>query len=340
MIKSIQLQQPLVLESGVVLPVAKISYTLQGRAKGDGSNVVWVCHALTANADPSEWWSGLVGESRFFDPANYCIVCINNLASCYGTLGPTSINPETRKDYGLEFPEVSIRDMALLHQLTADQLGFTKIGILVGGSMGGQQALEWAISEPQRFESLILVATNAKHSPWGIAFNASQRLAIEADASFYSNDADAGKKGLIAARSLALLSYRTYASYTKTQEGKNVNGHFEAENYQRYQGVKLANRFDARSYWHLSKAMDSHDCGRNRGGTDRALRKVQARTLVIGIQSDLLFPIEEQEYLEQHIPDSQFARIESVYGHDGFLIETEQITQELEGFLQQKIGSV
>ena len=218
----------------------------------------------------------------------------------------------------------------------ADYLHIQNIEILIGGSLGGQQAMEWAISSPSFIKNLILIATNARHSPWGIAFNESQRLAISTDRTFYSNTPLGGSKGLKAARSIALLSYRNYKTYgiTQQEEDDQTVDNYKAISYQNYQGEKLVNRFNAYSYWYLSKSMDSHNVGRGRNGVEKALSQIKARTLVIGIKSDLLFPIEEQEYLFRHIPKSAFAEIDSFYGHDGFLIETEILTNIVTSFFK------
>lgn len=333
-VNQIQLSTPFYLESGEKIHNAKIAYSISGIPKTDGSNVVWICHALTANSQVENWWSGLVSLGKFFSPETYCIVCINNLGSCYGSEGPLSISANKQRPYYLDFPDFTIRDMARFHSRAADELGFGKIGWLLGASMGGQQALEWSIEEPDRFKQLVLIASNARHSSWGIAFNSSQRMALEADPDFWTYKKDAGKKGLEVARSIALLSYRTYETYAQ-QEGKQ-DGIFKAESYQRYQGYKLANRFSAHSYWYLSKAMDSHDVGRGRGGLENALQFIQAQTLILSIEGDLLFPQAEQAFLAQGIKQARLVTIKSKYGHDGFLIETEQISQELQGFLALK----
>jgi homoserine O-acetyltransferase len=229
--------------------------------------------------------------------------------------------------------------MVKAHQLLADHLQIQNIEILLGGSLGGQQAIEWGIMEPERIKNLILIATNARHSPWGVAFNESQRLAITADRTFYANTPDGGKKGLKAARSIALLSYRGYKTYSITQqeEKDNVVDDFRASSYQNYQGEKLVNRFNAYSYWYLSKTMDSHNVGRGRHGIEKALSLIRARTLVIGIKSDVLFPIEEQQYLFRHIPKSAFAELDTFYGHDGFLIETQALTNIITSFFKTDV---
>lgn len=229
--------------------------------------------------------------------------------------------------------------MVKAHQLLAKHLGINSIHVLLGGSLGGQQAMEWAIIEPDVVKNLILMATNARHSPWGVAFNESQRLAISADRTFYASAPDGGKKGLKAARSIALLSYRGYKTYSISQqeETDSITDGFRASSYQNYQGDKLVNRFNAYSYWYLTKTMDSHNVGRNRNGIEKALSLIKARTLVIGIKSDLLFPIEEQQYLFRHISKSAFSEFDSYYGHDGFLIETEALTNIITSFFKTDV---
>ncbi|WP_374951423.1 homoserine O-acetyltransferase [Mucilaginibacter sp.] len=322
-------------ESGAKVQGLQIGYNTYGTLNSNRDNVVWVCHALTANSDVFDWWKGFFGPEDHFNPDEHFIVCANIIGSPYGSFNPLNINPVTGQPYYLAFPEFTIRDMVKAHQLLAGHLGIDTIGILLGGSLGGQQALEWSIIDPDRIKNLILIATNANHSPWGIAFNESQRLAITADRTFYAGTPDSGSKGLKAARSIALLSYRNYKTYgiTQQEDGDTTTDNFKAATYQNYQGQKLVNRFNAYSYWYLSKAMDSHNVGRGRHGVDKALSLVKARTLVIGIHSDLLFPIEEQQYLFRHIPKAAFAEVESFYGHDGFLIETEALTKIVTSFI-------
>jgi homoserine O-acetyltransferase len=221
------------------------------------------------------------------------------------------------------------------YQLLREHLGIMKIKTGIGGSMGGQQLVEWAVEEPELFENIIPLATNAFHSPWGIGFNASQRLAIEADDTWKQTNPNAGLNGMKAARSMALLSYRNYQTYQGTQSEITPDKFtdFKSESYQRYQGEKLAKRFNAFSYYFLSKSMDAHNVGRNRGGSKIALQQIKANTLVISISSDILFPPSEQQFLESHIPGAICQSIESIYGHDGFLLEFEQIAAAIVEFL-------
>ncbi len=325
------------LENGKKLRNLEIAYQTYGKLNSDKSNVIWVCHALTANADVFDWWKGLFGNKALFNPDEHFIVCANILGSHYGTTSPLSINPVNGLPYYLSFPEFTIRDLSALHQLLAQHLGITKINTLLGSSLGGQQALEWALTAQITIEHLILVATNAVHSSWGIAFNESQRLAIAADRTFFANKPDGGQKGLVAARSMALLSYRTYDAYAETQVESNNDKlrDFRAASYQSYQGEKLIKRFNAYSYWYLTRAMDSHNVGRGRKSITDALEHVKAKTLVVGIENDFLFPLTEQEFLAKHIPDAELSVIKFAYGHDGFLIETDKLTKIIGNFLKE-----
>jgi homoserine O-acetyltransferase len=325
------------LENGKKIRNLEIAYQTFGKLNAKKDNIIWACHALTANADVLDWWKGLFGSNALFNPEDHFIVCANILGSNYGTSNPLSINPITGQSYYLSFPEFTIRDLAATHHLLAAHLGIKDIKVLIGGSLGGQQALEWALAKTENIDNLILVATNAVHSPWGIAFNESQRLAISTDRTFYANQPDGGLKGLKVARSIALLSYRTYQAYADTQLESNndkTTG-YRASSYQNYQGEKLCKRFNAYSYWYLSKAMDSHNVGRGRKSITAALHEIKANTLVIGIENDILFPISEQQFLANHIQDSQFNTINCAYGHDGFLIETDKLTNIIGNFLKE-----
>lgn len=215
--------------------------------------------------------------------------------------------------------------------MLADHLGISTIHLLIGGSLGGQQALEFTLLNQVKVDNLVLLATNAIHSPWGIAFNESQRLAIEADATFNDKTENGGRNGLIAARTIAMLSYRTYIIYEQKQKDEDsVYNDFKASSYQKYQGEKLANRFNAHSYWTLSKAMDSQNLARNRESLEKSLAQISSNTLVIGISSDILFPPSEQKFIANHIPNAKFIEIDSIFGHDGFLVELQELNTILE----------
>lgn len=339
MVNIFKYDHPFTLECGVVLPHFHLAYTTQGELNAQGSNVVWIFHALTANSDPAEWWPGLVGKGKLFDPSHYFIVCVNMPGSCYGSIGPIDLNPQSGEPWYHDFPFFTTRDMVRAYQHLKKFLGIDTIHIGIGGSMGGQQLLEWAVEQPEVFENIFPVATNAWHSPWGIAFNASQRMAIEADSTWQQRRDNAGEEGMKVARSIALISYRHYETYTRSQSESDNHSltNFRSESYQRYQGEKLARRFNAFSYYKLSQGMDAHNVGRGRGTAQEALKKIKARTLVIGIETDILFPLVEQQFLANHIPGAEFKAIQSHYGHDGFLLEFDQIELIIRNFLTTAI---
>ncbi|MUP39436.1 homoserine O-acetyltransferase family protein [Labilibaculum euxinus] len=328
-------KEGLQLESGECLKELELTYHTYGEYDPQRNNVIWVCHALTANSDVFDWWEGLFGENDFFNPKDYFIVCDNTLASCYGSTGPLSKNPDNGQAYYHDFPQLTVRDLVGAHEILRKHLKIERIHMMIGSSLGGMQAMEWAYLLNGKLDNLVILASNAKHSPWGIAFNESQRMAIEVDPTWKESNDEAGLNGMRVARSIALLSYRTYSTYDHSQQ-ENEEGktdHYRASSYQRYQGEKLARRFNAYSYWHLSKIMDSHDVGRGRNGLVSALNEIKSRTLVIGVNSDQIFPIQEQRFIADNIPNAEFLEINSIYGHDGFLLEQEQLTEVLKTFL-------
>lgn len=327
-------QGPFVLESGVELPALEIAYHTYGALNSEHSNVVWVCHALTANSDVADWWPHTVEEGRFLDPADHFIVCANILGSHYGTTGPLSVNPTTGEPYYGDFPHFTIRDMVAAHKRLAAELGIERIKVLVGSSVGGFQAVEWAVEEPTRFEKLVLIATDAKASPWTIAIDETQRMAIEADPTFGERRPDAGMKGMAAARALGLLTYRGSLGYNLTQQDRESNPvEHRASTYQQYQGEKLCRRYNAYSYYAILDAFDTHDVGFERGGVAAALATIEAETIVVGITSDIIFTPAEMRLLQSRIPQSRYFEIDSPFGHDGFLVEYEQLNNILYPFI-------
>lgn len=325
------------LETGGLLPGFQLQYATAGQLNSDRSNVVWVCHALTGSADFQDWWPGLFEPGALFDPEEYFIICANTIGGCYGSTGPLSVNPQTESSFLHGFPALTNRDIVQAFDLLRQHLSIPSIHVLIGGSLGGQHAVEWAIQCPDEIEHFIGVATNAVHSPWGIAFNESQRMAIANDPTWKENTKNAGLNGMKTARSVALLSYRNYGIYQDTQDDsqKYKVSDFKAASYQQYQGEKLAGRFNAFTYWALATAMDSHNVGRNRGSIEEALGRIKAKSMYIGIRSDLLFPIEEQIFLAANTRRSALDIIDSRYGHDGFLVETEQISRSIRNFYQK-----
>ena len=328
---------PVELESGAVLKEIDITYDTFGTLNEAKDNVIWVCHALTANSDVADWWPHTVEEGGFLDPTRYFIVCANFLGSHYGTTSPLSVNPDTGDKYYYDFPQITVRDMIKCHQLLAKHLGIERVKLLIGSSIGGFQCMEWAISEPKFMESVALIATTTCTEPWAAAFNESQRMAIRLDKTWGERRDDAGIDGMAVARSIALISYRGGATYNATQQDENpAEASFtrRAHSYQQYQGEKLRRRFNAMSYYRLSEAVDSHNIARGRGSIAEALSKIEARALVVAISSDILFPPEAHMPLREHIRDVEYHLIESEFGHDGFLVEHEKLNTIIQNFIR------
>ncbi len=323
------------LESGESLPGFELAYQTWGTRNEDDSNIVWVCHALTGNTDVIDWWPGMIGDDSALNPEKHFIICANMLGSCYGSTHALSTNPTTGSPYYHTFPFLTNRDMVRAFDALREALNIPKIKLILGGSMGGQHALEWAVMKPDLFDYLAPVATNAQHSPWGIAFNETQRMSIEADSSWKNDHPEAGLIGMRAARAAALLSYRSYEAYFISQEETDNHKYddFRASSYQQYQGKKISQRFNAFAYWTLSKAMDSQNLGRGRESIRQALQSIKAKTLVIAIDSDILFPPAEQKFIADHIPNAKFEVVRSPKGHDGFLIEIAAISDLLKDFI-------
>lgn len=324
---------PLILESGQILEQYTISYTTYGELNKDQSNVIWAVHALTGDAQVAEWWSGLVGENALYNFSDHFIICANLLGSAYGSTNALSENPSTGIPYYYDFPLFSTRDLAESLERLRKHLKIEKIHTLIGGSLGGQVALEWAYTLESKLQHVVIIASTAKTSPWVIGFNEAQRMAIAADSTWGQFHSNAGEKGLEAARAVAMLSYRnpTDINVKQKESVEKIDG-FLAASYLRYQGSKLAKRFQAFSYWALTKAMDSHDIGRGRGGVEVALKAIQAKVLAVGVNSDLLFLAEEARFLSQKVRTGSYGEIVSNAGHDAFLIEFDQLTSLIKKF--------
>ncbi|MBP3290275.1 MAG: homoserine O-acetyltransferase [Alistipes sp.] len=330
--------RPFELESGEVLPALTIAYDTFGTMNAERSNVIWVCHALTANSDVADWWPHTVESGCFLDPDKYFTVCANFLGSHYGTTGPLSINPTTGEPWYGDFPRITVRDMVRAHQLLAEYLGIKRVKLLIGSSIGGFQCLEWSVMQPDFAERAAFIATTPRTKPWASAFNESQRMAIEDDPTFGERSAEAGLNGMATARSIALLSYRGGMAYDKTQEDTNpddVGFDRRVLSYQRYQGEKLRRRFNAYSYYRLSQAVDSHNLGRGRGAVADVLKQIKAKSLVVAITSDILFPPSDHDVMVENIPDVRYHLIDSDFGHDGFLVEHKQLNDIILDFLKE-----
>lgn len=329
------------LETGGKLRNLRIAYHTFGEMNADKSNVVWICHALTANSDPTAWGEGLVGEGKIINPTKYFIVCANIIGSCYGTTGPLDIDENTGSPYLRNFPFITIRDMVDAHILLRRHLGIDHIHLLMGGSMGGYQVLEWALKEPKVIKHIFLLATSATESAWGIAIHEAQRMALQADQTYLNNEPEGGAAGVRAARAIGMLTYRNYdimvAAQTEPDKEK-VDG-LRAASYINYQGNKLAKRFNAYSYHVLTSAMDSHHLARGRNGSvAEILATITQPSLVLGFSSDILCPPSEQRSIAASLPNAQYHEIDSAYGHDGFLVESQKIGVFLREFLETVEG--
>ena len=348
----VRLSAPLPLELGGELPDVSIAYETWGTLNADASNAVLVLHALTGDshvAGPAGeghptagWWQAVVGPGRALDPERWFVVAPNVIGGCQGSTGPASTAADGRT-WGSRFPLVTIRDSVRAETALADALGVARWACVVGGSMGGMRALEWAATEPERVERLFLLASPAASSADQIGWCAPQLAAIRADPHWRGGDyhdsppGQGPHLGLGIARRMAHLSYRSSYELAQRfgrapQEGEDpaTGGRYAVESYLDHHAAKLVGRFDAASYVRLTEMMNAHDVGRGRGGVAAGLARVTARTLVAGVSSDRLYPLEQQMELAQGIADAADLQvIDSPYGHDGFLIEGDTVSSLL-----------
>ncbi len=314
------------LEAGGTLEDACIVYHTSPARKG---RVIWICHALTANSDVQDWWPQMVGPGKPVDTEKDFVVCVNIPGSPYGSVGPRSVNPATGNPWLLDFPAITTRDMVTACIHVRKILGIEKIDLLIGSSVGGFQAMEWAVTEPERFSRCLFVATAPRVSPYLGATVETQRMALEADPTFReARSPEGGAAGLRCARAQALISYRCFEGYGLTQAEEDPDTLFAGRvaSYERYQGEKLVRRdFDAYSYYTLCNAIDSQNVGRGRGGMAAALKRIKARTTVVAIDTDSIFPPLESREWAACIPGATYLEITSKFGHDGFLLETAKL---------------
>ena len=353
------------LEGGGHLAEVELAYETWGELDGDGSNAVLVCHALTGDshvagtsgeghATPG-WWNELVGPGRTLDTDRLFVVGVNVLGGCQGSTGPASRNPATGRPYGSSFPVVSIRDMVRAQASLADALGVRRWASVIGGSMGGMQALEWGVMYPERVASLFLASTTAAASAQQIAWSHIGRMAVEADAGFHGGDyydaapGEGPHRGLAVARMVAMVTYRSdevfSARFGRTvlnQLDFSLGRTFDIEGYLDYQGDKLVRRFDANSYLRLNRAMDLHDLARGRGGLAPAIAQLCCPTAVAAVRSDALYPPYQQRELHEALVatgiDSTFVDVDSPHGHDGFLIDTDQLAPAMEKLVSRALA--
>ena len=333
-------RKPLVLESGAQLAPVHVAYETYGSLNEAGTNAILICHALTANAHAagkhsaiektSGWWDPLIGPGRAFDTDRYFIVCPNILGSCYGTSGPASLNPSTGELYRLEFPEFTIRDIVTVQKKLLDFLGVHQLVTISGSSLGGMQVLEWPLMYPDYCKSIIPISTAVRQTAWCIALNTAARTAIVNDPDWNHGDYERQPaKGLSLARMIGMISYRSGTEF----EQRFRNDNHQIESYLRYQGEKLVSRFDANTYLYLTRAMDFHDVTRGRGTVESVLAEINCPVCCIGFSSDARYPVSDQQELVRHIPNSELHILNSIHGHDSFLIEFDAMSKVIKEFL-------
>lgn len=395
--QTIAVVSELQLVSGIVLKDVPVAYQTWGKLNESQSNCMIICHALTGSADVEDWWGPLMGPGLVFDPTRYFIFCANVLGSPYGTASPVTINPLTGKRWGPEFPPTSPRDDVRLQKLILDHLGVRSIAVVIGGSMGGMQCLEWPLMTPKGYvRNIVPIATCARHSAWGISWGEAQRQSIYSDPKYqdgYYKQDDGPVTGLAAARMAALLTYRSRDSFetrfgrrqmnspqtstnqddddqiklaslkavaahndghrlqSQTELGKTTNPKsptqssctFSAQSYLRYQGNKFVNRFDANCYIHLTRKMDTHDVDYGRENLVEktgGLEEMPEGILVVAIDSDGLFMLSEQREMVKAMPKARLVVVESKDGHDGFLLEFEQINRLVLEHLHERLSEI
>jgi homoserine O-acetyltransferase len=352
------------LDTGAMLSDVVVAYETWGRLDADGSNAVLVCHAWTGDShaagpagrghEAPGWWDDMVGPGKVIDTDRLFVVCANVLGGCQGSTGPASPHPLDGRPYGSRFPVVTIRDMVRAQARLADELGVYRWMSVIGGSMGGMQALEWAIMYPRRVGSLVAVATCMQATAQQIAWGAIGRRAIRLDPRWRGGDyydappGDGPGEGLAIARTIAQVTFRSDNVFTdrfgrdlaKSNIGSDIFGmwqEFEVERYLDHHGSKLVRRFDANSYLSIGKAMDLHDVARGRGNLSRAMARIQVPTMGVGIWSDMLYPAYQQRQIHEIVSsngvDSEYVEIDSPHGHDAFLINGDQLVGPLEAFL-------
>jgi homoserine O-acetyltransferase len=357
--------RPVALDVGVTLRDVVVAYETWGTLNSDASNAVLVCHAWTGDshvAGPAGeghptpgWWEGIVGAGLAIDTDEFYVVCANVLGGCQGSTGPASAHPDDGRAYGSRFPVITIRDMVRAQLRLADSLGIRRWHAVVGGSMGGMQALEWAITYPERVASLIAIGTCAQSTAQQIAWGAIGRRAIRLDPRWRDGDyydaetGDGPWQGLAIARMVAQVTFRSDNVFTDrfgrdladmdaTNSGIGLWDKFEVERYLDHHGDRLIRRFDTNSYLLIGKAMDLHDVARGRGGLAPAMARITAPTLAIGISSDILYPTYQQRQIRDFVAAngvrSEYFEIDSPHGHDAFLIDLQQVGAPIAGWLR------
>jgi homoserine O-acetyltransferase len=337
-----------------------LAYETWGTLNAVGDNAVLITHALTGSSHAHDaerphdtkvaWWNPLIGPGRFFDTTRYFVICSNILGGCYGSTGPSSPDPQTGRPYGMRFPVITIRDMVDAQRKLVKHLGVRRIAMVAGGSIGGQQALEWAVSYPELVEKVIVVAATAALTSQAVAFSEVQRQVIMADPRWQQGNyqpGDGPEAGLAIARMLAMITYQSeesmelrFARREARQVGiaspggyADLGKRFDVESYLYYQGKALVKRFDANSYLYISRAMDLYDVSECHPSLEAALRRVRSKALFIGIRSDFLFPAARVRWLAEQVSavggDATYVELDSPHGHDAFLKEWKHMNDAL-----------
>ncbi|MFC2141315.1 homoserine O-acetyltransferase [Acidobacteriota bacterium] len=358
----------LILENKIRLGPITLAYETNGSLNKCKSNAVMVFHALSGNShaagyysdtdDKPGWWDNMIGPGKGIDTDKYFVICCNIIGSCYGSTGPNSINPTTGQPYALKFPLFTISDVVKTQKRLLDHLGIDRLLYLVGGSIGGMQAIEWAMAYPDTVGSVIPIASTCKRSALSIGLSEAQRQAIMADPHWNQGnyyDGPRPEKGLALARMIGHISYLSEDSMhrkfgRRLQENNafkyDFSTDFEVESYLHYQGKKFVERFDANSYLYLTKASDYFDPGEQRGGGSlvKAFSQATAKFLVISFSSDWLYPTAQSKEMVQAMKkaglDVSFCEIETDFGHDSFLLAHEQLTKLISGFLNRMANGV
>lgn len=343
---------PFPLESGGTLPSINLRYAVYGEPSARADNVILVCHALSGSSRVADWWGGLF-DAGVFDLNRDCVIGINILGSCYGSTGPVSLNPLTGRPYGPDFPQLSVRDIVRAQALALDELEIHRLRAVVGASIGGMQALQWAVDYPDRVEHCTVIGA-APLNAMGLALNHLQRRAIQLDPKWREGryDDDPPEDGLALARAVAMCSYKS-AELFQVRFGRNPNRNgedpfrslqhrFDIGGYLDHQGQKFVRRFDANSYIVISRAMDTFDLARGYASEQTALARVASSVLLVGITSDWLFPPDEVRTLAQRMIESgvhcEYVEFQTSHGHDGFLADFDLLAPILRERLTSRIG--
>lgn len=341
-------------EAGAQIDEVQIAYRRWGEPAGDphgSNNILLVEHALTGDTDAADWWSEAIGPGKALDTDQWCVICTNALGSCYGSTGPASAHPDGDGTvWGSRFPAVSIRDMVQAEHRFLGELGFSRVHAVLGGSMGGARALEWTLLHPEQVDYALVIAVSARASAWQIGVQTAQITSITHDPAWQGGDyhgtGHSPDAGLVAARRLAHLTYRGEMEIderfgTSAQTGENPLGPYRADgerfavqSYLEHQGRKLTERFDAASYVTLTEALNRHDVGRGRGGLNKALASSTVPTMIVGVDTDILYPYHQQEHLSRNLGNLlAMSKLSSPVGHDAFLVEARQMDRVLRNFI-------